>query len=99
MPRSHEILPSSADSLPRIMEKSVVLPAPFGPTKPIRSSRFTCSVASANKTRSPCAFVIPDNVNIRLSFANLGGIARLKADAITRECEIQGKYGKAVGLG
>ena len=27
---------------PRMMEKSVVLPAPFGPTRPMRSSRLTC---------------------------------------------------------
>ena len=52
-PRSEEILPASADSSPRMMEKSVVLPAPFGPTSPMRSWRFTCNVASANNTRSP----------------------------------------------
>ena len=64
MPRSTEISPLSAKSWPRMIEKSVVLPAPFGPTSPMRSCRFTCNVASANNTRSPYALRMPDKVNM-----------------------------------
>src|SRR3974390_813663 len=67
-PRWEEIWPSSADSSPRMMEKSVVLPAPFGPTRPIRSSRLTCNVASANSTRSAYDFRMPDKVNMNHEF-------------------------------
>ncbi len=35
------------------MEKSVVFPEPFGPTKPIRSFRLIVAVTSENKTRGP----------------------------------------------
>src|ERR1019366_4957419 len=62
--RSDVVVPVSAGSSPRMIENRVVLPAPFGPTSPMRSSRFTCSVASANNTRSPYALLIPDRVNM-----------------------------------
>ena len=34
------------------MEKSVDLPAPFGPTSPMRSPRLTCNEASSNSIRA-----------------------------------------------
>src|ERR1039458_3819337 len=48
-----------------MMEKSVVFPAPFGPTSPMRSWRFTCSAASANKTCPPYALLMPERVNMK----------------------------------
>src|ERR1017187_9791481 len=63
-PRSDVVAPVSAASSPRMIENRVVLPAPFGPASPMRSSRFTCSVASANNTRSPYALLMPDRVNM-----------------------------------
>ena len=35
--------------------KSVLLPAPFGPTTPTRSPGATVSVASRSATSSPCS--------------------------------------------
>ena len=58
-----------------MIEKSVVFPAPFGPTSPMRSWRFTCSVASANNTRSPYALLMPDRVNMRIRSLRLSGEA------------------------
>ena len=44
---------SSGRASPRINENSVDFPAPFGPTKPTRSPRFTCSEASSKRIRPP----------------------------------------------
>jgi hypothetical protein len=52
-PRSHSIVPVSGDSSPRIRLKSVVLPAPLGPTSPYRSLRAMNSDTSANSVRVP----------------------------------------------
>ena len=43
---SMETRPSSGEASRRMSEKSVVLPAPFGPTRPMRSPRLTCNEAS-----------------------------------------------------
>ena len=40
------------------------LPAPFGPTCPMRSPRLTCRDASSKSTRAPKALVIPEIANI-----------------------------------
>src|SRR5204862_7767239 len=53
---SRETRPSSGDTSPRMREKSVDLPAPFGPTKPTRSPRFTWSDASLKSERPAKAF-------------------------------------------
>src|SRR5438128_12462263 len=45
--------------------KSVVFPAPLGPTRPLRSSRFTCSDTSANNVRPANLLVSPLIVSIR----------------------------------
>ena len=65
--RSLMTWPESADSSPRMMEKSVDFPAPFGPTSPMRSSRFTCRVTSSNNTLPPYALLISESVNIRIN--------------------------------
>src|SRR4051812_1758311 len=49
MPRSSETWPSSGSSCPEIIRKSVVLPAPFGPTRPIFSP--FCRAAEASMKR------------------------------------------------
>src|SRR5438477_7261555 len=59
------ILPESGDSFPRMRARSVDFPAPFGPTRPIRSPRFTCTEASANKVRPPNALLTPEIESIR----------------------------------
>src|SRR5262245_4198178 len=69
VPRSREISPASEDSWPRMIENSVVLPAPLGPTNPMRSPRFTCRVASLNSVRPPNDLAIPDSVNMRGYFS------------------------------
>jgi hypothetical protein len=46
-------------------EKSVDFPAPLGPTKPMRSSRFTWSETLANRVRPPNALLISDTVNMQ----------------------------------
>src|ERR1035441_6400102 len=78
-PRSRLILPSSGDSVPRMMEKSVVFPAPFGPTSPMRSARFTCSAASANKTCPPYALLMPERVNMKgQNLRGNAGVSRIR---------------------
>src|ERR1035441_541149 len=70
-PRSDVVVPASAGSSPRMIENRVVLPAPFGPTSPIRSSRFTCNVTSVNNSRSPYALLMPDSVNMNRQFRHI----------------------------
>src|SRR6266498_2742533 len=53
------IWPASGSSRPASMRSSVVLPAPFGPERPIRSRFFTCQETSARRTRSPYRFDRP----------------------------------------
>src|SRR5262245_64413292 len=48
-----ETSPSSAPSSPTIMRKRVVLPEPFGPTRPIFSPGFNWNEASTNRTCRP----------------------------------------------
>ena len=45
--------PSSGDSSPTIMRKSVVLPAPFGPTSPTFSPGLSWKEASTKSTCRP----------------------------------------------
>src|SRR5947207_10105714 len=47
------MVPSSADSSPAIIRKSVVLPAPFGPTSPARSPGLSWKEASTKTTCRP----------------------------------------------
>src|SRR5207248_6609743 len=49
MPRSSETWPSSGGSWPEIIRKSVVLPAPFGPTRPIFSPFWRAAEASMKR--------------------------------------------------
>src|SRR5882672_2950981 len=49
MPRSRETWPSSGSSWPEIIRKSVVLPAPFGPTRPIFSPFWRAAEASMKR--------------------------------------------------
>src|SRR6266545_1489529 len=53
------IWPASGSSRPASMRRSVVLPAPFGPERPMRSRFFTCQETSARRTRSPYRFDSP----------------------------------------
>src|SRR6185503_13916206 len=46
-------VPSSGDSSPTIIRKTVVLPAPFGPTSPARSPGFSWNEASTNRICFP----------------------------------------------
>jgi hypothetical protein len=62
---SREIFPSSGEASPRIRENKVDLPAPFGPTRPTRSPRFTWSDASSKSTRPAKAFVTWEIVSMR----------------------------------
>src|SRR5437588_418027 len=48
-----ETSPSSADSSPTIMRKSVVLPEPFGPTRPARSPGLSWKDASTKTSCRP----------------------------------------------
>src|SRR5262245_3963495 len=45
--------PSSGVSSPTIIRKTVVFPAPFGPTRPARSCGFSWNEASTNRTCLP----------------------------------------------
>ena len=57
----------SGDASPRISEKSVDLPAPFGPTSPMRSPRFTWSETSSKRTRPAKDLVTCETVSIEFS--------------------------------
>ena len=48
-----ETSPSSGPSSPTIMRKSVVLPAPFGPTRPTFSPGLSWKEASTKRTWRP----------------------------------------------
>jgi hypothetical protein len=52
-PRSTTTWPSSGGSWPVTMRNSVVLPAPFGPTRPIFSPRCNAAEASMNRSCWP----------------------------------------------
>ena len=62
--RCRSTVPASVVSSSRMILKSVVFPAPLGPTKPKRSPRLICSETSPNRMRPPCAFSTPLNVII-----------------------------------
>src|SRR5512134_3857943 len=53
------IEPSSGSSRPASILSSVVLPAPFGPDRPMRSRFLTCQDTSSSRTRSPYRLVRP----------------------------------------
>ena len=72
---SSETLPSSGDASPRMSEKSVDFPAPFGPTKPTRSPRFTWSDASSKRMRPAKAFETWEIVSMRAA-ANVANPSR-----------------------
>ena len=52
-----EMVPSSADSSPTIMRKRVVLPEPFGPTRPTFWPGLSWKEASTNSTCRPCCLL------------------------------------------
>ena len=56
--------PSSGDSSPTIMRKSVVLPAPFGPTSPTFSPGLSWNEASTNRTWRPYCLLMRDSAII-----------------------------------
>src|SRR5262245_23635554 len=53
------MVPSSGSSRPASIFSSVVLPAPFGPDRPMRSLFLTCHDTSSSRTRSPYRLVRP----------------------------------------
>src|SRR5688500_4922406 len=53
------MLPPSGSSSPASMRRSVVLPAPLGPARPMRSCFLTCQDTSSNRTRSPYRLCSP----------------------------------------
>ena len=53
VPRSHSALPSSDSLSPKRMENKVVLPAPFGPTRPSFSPRIRRREISRKRTFGP----------------------------------------------
>jgi hypothetical protein len=58
------MLPSSGVASPNTSEKSVDFPAPFGPTSPMRSPRFTCNPTASNNVRPAKLLDIPDSVSM-----------------------------------
>ena len=60
-PAGRLIVPLSGSSNPASMRRSVVLPAPFGPQSPTRSSSETCHDTRSSRTRSPKRFVRPES--------------------------------------
>ena len=56
-----ETSPSSGASSPTIMRKSVVLPAPFGPTRPTFSPGLSWNEASTNRTCRPYCLLMRAN--------------------------------------
>jgi hypothetical protein len=58
------IVPLSGETSPRINENSVDLPAPLGPTKPIRSPRLTWSETSSKSARPAKDFESWETVSI-----------------------------------
>ena len=45
--------PASGSSMPASMRRSVVLPDPLGPLRPMRSFFLTCQDTSSKRTLSP----------------------------------------------
>ncbi len=58
--RGTDTSPSSACSSPVIIRKSVVLPEPFGPTRPTFSPGLSWNEASTNRTCLPYCLLIPE---------------------------------------
>src|SRR5205807_5104964 len=58
------IVPLSGEVSPRINENNVDLPAPLGPTNPIRSPRLTCSETSSKSARPAKDFESWETVSI-----------------------------------
>ena len=56
-----ETSPSSGASSPTIMRKSVVLPAPFGPTRPTFSPGLSWNEASTKRTCRPYCLLMLEN--------------------------------------
>src|SRR5256885_10653450 len=61
------IVPLSGETSPRISENKVDLPAPLGPTNPIRSPRLTWSETSSKSARPAKDFESCETVSIRES--------------------------------
>src|SRR5262249_7897133 len=63
--------PSSGSSSPTIMRKSVVLPAPFGPTKPTFSPGFNWKEASTKTNCLPyCLLMFERAIILKSSYQN-----------------------------
>src|SRR5438067_13046760 len=67
------ITPSSALSSPLIMRKSVVLPAPFGPTSPAFSPGLSWKEASTKTTWRPYCLLTSENAIMECSGTVGGG--------------------------
>src|SRR5213075_2424546 len=69
-----EIVPSSADSSPTIMRKSVVLPEPFGPTNPTFSPGLSWKEASTKTSCLPYCLLMEEKEIIELLRYQLSAI-------------------------
>src|SRR5712671_3929093 len=66
-----DVSPSSACSSPVIIRNSVVLPEPFGPTRPTFSPGLSWKDASTNRTCRPYCLLMCENEIIRSSQRNM----------------------------
>ena len=80
VPRSSSTFPLSDSVLPSIIEKSVVLPAPLGPTRPIRSPRKIRIEMSVNRVFWPKPLLSFEKVSMqsRQRFADVWKEAKQK---------------------
>ena len=62
---SQVIEPAVSRLLPATQSMSVVLPAPFGPSRPTTSPGATCSVTSSRAVNPPNRWVSPDTARVR----------------------------------
>jgi hypothetical protein len=73
-PRSTDTCPSSGGSSPVIMRKSVVLPAPLGPTRPTFSPLASAADASTNSRCWPfCLDMLSNRIISRAGSMNVCG--------------------------
>src|SRR5665213_3696897 len=69
-----ETVPSSGSSSPTTMRKSVVLPAPLGPTRPAFSPGFSWKEASTKISCLPyCLLILEKEINLQASTWGFSG--------------------------